>query len=302
MTSPSSPRRHDTGTGQLLAEVAGAVAVVTFNNPAKRNALSREMRAALPGAARRAAGDPDVRVVVLHRRRGQGVRLRRRHLRVRRSSAPRPPPGPSTTGPGRRIDRAWESLDKPVIAMIRGFCMGGGLLTALQADIRIAADDSQFGVPAARLGLGYGFGGVTALTEPGRPGLDRRDPVLRAALHRGRGAADGPGQPRRPGRPACEAEVMSLARRIAQNAPLTVAAAKAAIREAGRPPDRAGPGPGPGDGRGLLPVRRLPRGPARVRREAPARVHRPVTPGRDCASDPSARTSARDGQDPRDTA
>ena len=47
--------------------------------------------------------------------------------------------------------------------MIRGFCMGGGLLTALQADIRIAADDSQFGIPAARLGLGYGFNGVTTL-------------------------------------------------------------------------------------------------------------------------------------------
>src|SRR4029078_5318442 len=54
-------------------------------------------------------------------------------------------------------------VEKPVIAMIRGFCMGGGLLTALQADIRIAADDSQFGIPAARLGLGYGFSGVTTL-------------------------------------------------------------------------------------------------------------------------------------------
>src|SRR6266496_971839 len=49
--------------------------------------------------------------------------------------------------------------------MIRGFCMGGGLLVALEADIRIASDDSQFGVPAARLGLGYGFAGVTTLTS-----------------------------------------------------------------------------------------------------------------------------------------
>ena len=45
--------------------------------------------------------------------------------------------------------RAWADLDKPVIAMIRGYCIGGGLLTAMQADIRIASDDSQFGVPAA---------------------------------------------------------------------------------------------------------------------------------------------------------
>ena len=49
MTSPSPAARHDTGTGQLLAEVADAVAVVTFNNPGKRNALSSEIRAALPG-------------------------------------------------------------------------------------------------------------------------------------------------------------------------------------------------------------------------------------------------------------
>ena len=49
--------------------------------------------------------------------------------------------------------------------MIRGFCLGGGLLTALQADIRIASDDSQFGIPAARLGLGSGFAGVTALVD-----------------------------------------------------------------------------------------------------------------------------------------
>src|SRR6202020_3097940 len=63
------------------------------------------------------------------------------------------------------LAEAWATLDKPVIAMIRGYCLGGGLLTALQADIRIAADDSQFGIPAARLGLGYGFGGVTALLK-----------------------------------------------------------------------------------------------------------------------------------------
>ena len=46
--------------------------------------------------------------------------------------------------------RSWREVDKPIIAMIRGYCIGGGLLTAMKADIRIAADDSQFGVPAAQ--------------------------------------------------------------------------------------------------------------------------------------------------------
>ena len=49
---------------------------------------------------------------------------------------------------------ALGGLDKPVIAMIRGYCLGQGLLIAVRADIRIASDDSQFGIPAARLGLG----------------------------------------------------------------------------------------------------------------------------------------------------
>src|SRR6202011_3831044 len=52
---------------------------------------------------------------------------------------------------------------KPIIAMIRGYCIGGGLLTALKSDIRLASAGSQFGVPAARLGLGYGFSGVEQL-------------------------------------------------------------------------------------------------------------------------------------------
>ena len=56
-------------------------------------------------------------------------------------------------------NRAYTTLGKPLIAMIQGGCMGGGLLTAMRADLRIASDNSQFGVPAARLGLGYGYAG-----------------------------------------------------------------------------------------------------------------------------------------------
>ena len=68
---------------------------------------------------------------------------------------------------GAESGAAWLALEKPVIAMIRGYCMGGGLLTAMQADIRIAAEDSQFAIPAARLGLGYGY---RRRASPGRPG------------------------------------------------------------------------------------------------------------------------------------
>jgi enoyl-CoA hydratase/carnithine racemase len=135
------------------------------------------------------------------------------------------------------VNDAWASLDKPVIAMIRGFCMGGGLLTALQADIRIASDDSQFGIPAARLGLGYGVSGVTALMNLIGPAHTAE--VLFSARRFPAAQALQMGLVNRvvPAASLREA-VLSLADSIAGNAPLTVAAAKAAIREIARPDGR----------------------------------------------------------------
>ena len=112
--------------------------------------------------------------------------------------------------------------------------MGGGLLTAMQADIRIASDDSQFGIPAARLGLGYGVSGVTALMNLIGPAHTAE--VLFSARRFPAAEALQMGLVNRvvPAGGLREA-VLSLADSIASNAPLTVAAAKAAIREIGRP-------------------------------------------------------------------
>ena len=227
--------RH-TGTDQLLVEVRDGVAVVTFNNPEKRNAMSLGMRTALPGALAALADDPEVRVVVCT---GAGDRAFVSGADISEFGAQRTDAAARAEydRAGAAIDRAWKSLDKPVIAMIRGFCIGGGLVTALQADIRIAAEGSQFGIPAARLGLGYGFGGVTALTALVGPAvtadilfsarrLDAAE-ALRVGLVNRVVPAD-----------RLEAEVMTLATTITQNAPLTVAAAKVAIRAAGQPSDR----------------------------------------------------------------
>nr|MDQ2876796.1 enoyl-CoA hydratase-related protein [Actinomycetota bacterium] len=144
------PQRRETGTDQLLVEVADTVAVLTFNNPAKRNAMSVQMRTALPGALAALQDDPEVRVVVCT---GAGGRAFVSGADISEFGARRTAPDARAEydATWAAIDRAWKGLDKPVIAMIRGFCIGGGLLTALQADIRIAAEDSQFGVPAARL-------------------------------------------------------------------------------------------------------------------------------------------------------
>ena len=225
---------HDTGTGMLLVDAAGGVATLTFNHPGRHNALSVEMRDAIPGALLALDEDPDVRVVVV---RGAGER-------AFMSGADISEFGERRTSVDARADydrgaaaagRAWGSFGKPLIAMIHGYCIGGGLLTALAADIRIAADDAQFAVPAARLGLGYGMRGVETLVEA--VGLSWAAEILFSARRLSAAEALQAGLVNRVV-PAgdLEAEIMALAQSIAANAPLTVAACKAALREARRPP------------------------------------------------------------------
>jgi enoyl-CoA hydratase/carnithine racemase len=227
---------HETGTDRLLVSVDEGIARVTFNNPEKHNALSTDMRAALPPLLEFLQADPDVHVVVLT---GAGSK-------AFVSGADISEFGERRTTPEARAEydsamaasgRAWISLEKPVLAMIRGYCIGGGLLTALQADIRIASDDSQFGIPAARLGLGYGYGAVEALMSVVGPAataeilFSARRLSAREALAIGLVNRVVPAE-------RLGAEVMDLARIIVQNAPLTIAACKAAIREARRDSDK----------------------------------------------------------------
>ena len=101
------------------------------------------------------------------------------------------------------MGQAWRDLEKPILAMIRGYCIGGGLLTAMQADIRIAAEGSQFGIPAARLGLGYGYGGVEGLVALVGPAYAAEILFSARRLQRRRGPAHRAGQPGRARRPTC---------------------------------------------------------------------------------------------------
>lgn len=227
---------HDTGTDKLLVDVEDGIALVTFNNPEKRNALSVEIRAALPGALAALQADEGVRVVVLT---GAGDKAF-----VSGADISEFADGRTSAEARAEFDRvaadsgrAWRALQKPVLAMIRGFCIGGGLLTALQADIRIASEDSQFGVPAARLGVGYGFGGVETLA--GLVGPARTAEILFSGRRFPASEALQIGLVNRVVAPEdLRAEVWDLAGTIRDNAPLTVAACKAAIQEVGRPPER----------------------------------------------------------------
>jgi enoyl-CoA hydratase len=227
---------HDTGTDMVLCEVDDGVATVTFNNPSKHNALSAEMRHALPGLLQWLQQSPEVRVVVLT---GAGDRAFVSGADISEFGDQRTSPEARATYDATFADagRAWQALEKPIIAMIRGYCIGGGLVTALNADIRIAADDAQFAVPAARLGLGYQYWSIEPLV--GLIGWANTSELLFSARRYTAAEAHHMGLVNRVV-PVdhLRDEVMDLARAICANAPLTVAACKVGIQQARRDPDR----------------------------------------------------------------
>ena len=142
--------------GKMLADVDQGIGLITFNQPEKLNAMSVAMWEGLANILNAFEADDDVRVVVLT---GAGPRAFVSGADIsqfdqQRGSANAQIEYDRLTSAGRAKLAAFP---KPVIARIRGFCLGGGLGIAMQADIRIAAVDSEFGIPAAKLGIAYGF-------------------------------------------------------------------------------------------------------------------------------------------------
>jgi enoyl-CoA hydratase/carnithine racemase len=218
--------------GQIVVEKRGRIGLLVFDQPERRNAISVDMWRQIPAAAAELASDDDVRVVVL-RGRGEVAFV---------AGADISEFGQSRSGDsGKDYDRdnarafaALAAIDKPVIAMIHGFCIGGGVAIALGADMRYAADDAMLGVPAARLGLGYTMAGIETLAR--LVGYSRAKEIFftarrfdaQQALRMGLLNAVYP-------KAELEAEVMAIAETIADNAPLTVRSVKLAVRELERP-------------------------------------------------------------------
>ena len=80
--------------------------------------------------------------------------------------------------------RRLEGLRKPLIAMIQGYCIGGGYATALMADLRIASSDSRFGIPAAKLGIAYGYESLSRLVALTGPAMAKQVAVATTASAR----------------------------------------------------------------------------------------------------------------------
>jgi enoyl-CoA hydratase/carnithine racemase len=224
---PTTERPLKLHTTKILAEVEAGIGWLTFNNPARRNAVSLEMWQGIGDALERFVEDRDVRVVVM---RGAGGKAFAAGADIsefdqhRADAQQRRQYGEISA----RGARALAQLEKPLIAMVDGFCIGGGLAIALNADVRFATPHSTFGIPAAKLGLGYEYAGTAALARLVGPS-SARDILFSARFL----AAD---EALRIGlinfivpQELLETRVRDYAASIARNAPLTIRAAKASI-------------------------------------------------------------------------
>ncbi len=222
----------DTGTPKMIARKEGGIGWMIFNQPEKHNAVSFSMWQAIPKIMADFEADPAVRVIVMT---GAGEKAFVSGADISEFEEKR---GSEEAvriynAAGDHASEVIAGALKPVIAMIRGLCVGGGVALALNADIRICGADSYFAVPAARLGLGYRYSGLKRLVD--LVGLSFAKEIFFTA---GKFTAD---EARAMGLvnrvvPAADVESVTrtMASRIAENAPLTVKAAKMAANAAAK--------------------------------------------------------------------
>ena len=219
---------------ELITRKENAVGWVIFSNPAKFNAVSHDMWMALPKANADFDADPDVRLIVIT---GDGDKAFISGADISQFEKARGSADAQAIYNQAVVD-AYEApvrCSKPVVAKIRGICMGGGLGLAAACDVRIAAADAVFRMPAARLGLGYNYTGISRFVQLlgaantsdiffSARKFDATDAYAMGFLNRVVPVAD------------LDREVAAYCELLVENAPLTMAAAKFAIRQAGTDP------------------------------------------------------------------
>jgi enoyl-CoA hydratase len=147
-------------TENIRVEKAGRLATVTLDRPKVLNALNAATFAELSSVFDELQMDRDVRVVLLT---GAGERAFAAGADIRELAAAEEGAGKAFALRGQEVFRKIETLNKPVIACIRGFALGGGCELAMACTLRIAADDAKFGQPEVKLGVIPGYGGSQRL-------------------------------------------------------------------------------------------------------------------------------------------
>ena len=227
MNHPAAPVQSL--TDKLIATKDGAIGWITFNNPERHNATSYEMWLALPIVLDAYVNDPEVRAIIL---RGAGEKAFSAGADISQFKEKRTGAAAvkEYNAAADKANRALRECVKPTIAMIRGYCIGGGTAVAVGCDLRIAADDARFGVPAAKLGLGYRFEGISRLASLVGPSFaaeiffTARQFSAQEALQMGLVNRIVPAA-------ELESQTRNTADAISANAPLTVAAVKRALLE-----------------------------------------------------------------------
>jgi enoyl-CoA hydratase len=220
-------------TGQMLAEKLGPIGWMTFSNPAKRNAMSLEMWGAMAEILDDFDSDAAIRVVVMQ---GAGDRAFVSGADISQFESQRADAATAaryaalSEGTRRRLN----TLEKPLIAMIRGYCLGGGLGIAMSADLRFAAEDARFGIPAANLGAAYSSDSLRRLVNLVGPAAAKD--ILFSARRVDAAEALRIGLVSRLAPPdMLEDVVRDYALTLAEKAPLSLRASKAIVNELMKP-------------------------------------------------------------------
>lgn len=213
----------------ILTEISGPIGWIVYNNPVRLNAITLDMWEAIPGAVAALDANPEVRVLAF---RGAGEKAFVSGADI--SQFENAHAGPEEVA---RYDRATQAAfdaiakaTKPTLAMIQGFCIGGGLGLALACDLRLAGQGSQFGIPAAKLGLAYPVGMTRALVD--LVGPSRAKDILMTARRFDEHEALAMGLVNKIA-PAEQLAAItdSLCAMLAENAPLTVQTEKKIVNE-----------------------------------------------------------------------
>ena len=220
---------------ELITRRENAVGWVIFSNPTKFNAVSHDMWTALPKAIAAFDADPEVRLIVIT---GDGDKAFISGADISQFEKARGSAEAQAIY-NQAVVSAYEApvlCSKPVLAKIRGICMGGGLGLAAACDVRIASADAVFRMPAGRLGLGYNYTGIRRFVQIlgaantadiffSARKFDAADALGMGFVNRVVPVAD------------FDREFAAYAEMLAENAPLTLAAAKFAIRQTGMDPE-----------------------------------------------------------------
>jgi enoyl-CoA hydratase len=231
--SATAPKADAPVEEKMQGRKNGGVAEIIFNNPARHNAVSLEMWQRMQNLLAEFAADPEVRVLVVSGAGGKafvsGADISK--FESERASEEAVKVYNATSA------AAYEQLTgfpKPTIAKIQGYCIGGGANVAVCCDLRVCTADAKFGIPAAKLGLGYGHGGFGRLANIVGPSramelfYTARQVTSQEAYEMGLVNRVVPSDD-------IHSAVDEWTTMIANNAPLTIATIKAAAQELAKP-------------------------------------------------------------------